>query len=850
MDLFRKIFGDRRTPDSVEAVRDRVDRFRDLVEKNSRVLALIADAGEKLGGEYIFDIQYLRTLVKELGGAVREIVFDLNAITGNRYLSLVKNVEEIDSALESILESRIRVPEAPFVIPLSEADEEHAGVIGEKMARLGAIRNRLGLSVPEGFVVSAHACREFFEQSGISLKVDEVLALPENADREVLTRAAADLEKAIREAALPRKLKKALARNASRLKRKKNCPLLAVRSSALGEDGAQSFAGQYRTVLGVDPEDIADGYREVVSSLYSYQVMRYRQRKGFHPGHGLMAVGCLCMVPAEAAGVIYTLDPNRPESEAMIAVAAPGLGSSVVDGSGAADVFAVSRRAPHAVLARSIGSKTEMHRVAPGRGFERVPVPEERRDAPCLSDEKIAEIAALALSIEQYRKRAQDVEWAVDGEGRVFILQARSLRLMASTPRSPAIGGGAGHPVLMKGRGQVACRGIGHGPVHVISGEGSLEDAPPGAVLVARFSTPRLASAVSRAAAVLTDIGTPTGHLAAIAREFRVPAILDMGDATKVLAEEGDVTVDAEENTVYRGKVEGLLHHQLLRSSSYEDSREFRLLRNILGKVAPLNLKDPNSSHFTAQNCATYHDIIRFAHEKAVGHLGEGHWVKPSPGSRYVFRLALSIPIDLVLIDIGGGVTDTGGSTTVEMDAVSSAPLSAVLAGLTAEGVWATEPADMDLDGFMASATRSLALTGPLPMMPEQNLAIVSAEYLNLNLKLGYHFNIVDAYLSERRNDNYIYFRFAGGVTEPARRARRASLLKAILSNHDFVVEGKGDLVIGRIKKINREIMEKRLAMVGRLIGFTRQLDIFLRDDSLVTQCLARFMEREQALSA
>ena len=184
------------------------------------------------------------------------------------------------------------------------------------------------------------------------------------------------------------------------------------------------------------------------------------------------------------------------------------------------------------------------------------------------------------------------------------------------------------------------------------------------------------------------------------------------------------------------------------------------------------------------------------------------------------------------------------------MDAVSSAPLSAVLAGLTAEGVWATEPADMDLDGFMASATRSLALTGPLPMMPEQNLAIVSAEYLNLNLKLGYHFNIVDAYLSERRNDNYIYFRFAGGVTEPARRARRASLLKAILSNHDFVVEGKGDLVIGRIKKINREIMEKRLAMVGRLIGFTRQLDIFLRDDSLVTQCLARFMEREQALSA
>jgi pyruvate,water dikinase len=57
------------------------------------------------------------------------------------------------------------------------------------------------------------------------------------------------------------------------------------------------------------------------------------------------------------------------------------------------------------------------------------------------------------------------------------------------------------------------------------------------------------------------------------------------------------------------------------------------------------------------------------------------------------------------------------------------------------------------------------------------------------------------------------------------------------------VVEGEGDLVIGRIKKIPTEELVERLRMIGRLIGFTRQLDVYLRDDGLVEQCLEAFME-------
>jgi pyruvate,water dikinase len=65
------------------------------------------------------------------------------------------------------------------------------------------------------------------------------------------------------------------------------------------------------------------------------------------------------------------------------------------------------------------------------------------------------------------------------------------------------------------------------------------------------------------------------------------------------------------------------------------------------------------------------------------------------------------------------------------------------------------------------------------------------------------------------------------------------------LEKHDFVVEGRGDLVIGRIKKISRVTMVERLRMIGRLIGFTRQLDILLKDDSLVDYCVDSFMQDE-----
>ena len=127
------------------------------------------------------------------------------------------------------------------------------------------------------------------------------------------------------------------------------------------------------------------------------------------------------------------------------------------------------------------------------------------------------------------------------------------------------------------------------------------------------------------------------------------------------------------------------------------------------------------------------------------------------------------------------------------------------------------------------------------------NLAVITRDYLNLHLMLGYHFNLVDCHLSDAAHENYIYFRFHGGVTDITRRSRRARMIASILEEFDFAVETKGDLVVGRLRGVEREAMATRLEMIGRLIGYSRQIDVLMRDEGAVGARARAFVENEPA---
>jgi pyruvate,water dikinase len=844
MALLEKIFHRRRGSDFIDTLQYRIEAFRSLVDRNNRVLELIADAGEKLGGEFIFDSQYLKTLTAQLHQEVREVIHDLEMLTRNTHSDLVEVLQRVQAELQEILESRVTVPKTDYVIPIGRAGEELTDAVGHKMARLAEIRNRLGCKIAEGFVVTASACKTYFETAGIMQILEEWSGQEENIE-DRLRQKAQQLQSAIMSTPLPREIRKSFSSALIKLQRGRRCPAVALRSSATGEDGELSFAGLYSTRLGVSPEEAEPALREVIASLFSPAAMIYRHSSGMHPARALMAVGCQCLVDARAAGVVYTLDPADPESDAMIITATNGLGRPVVEGTVAVDRMVISRKLPHSFLSHSIADKKEMLVHVPGRGLQVLQVPEDQRLKPCLGQDEIADLAGTALKIERYMKCAQDIEWAIDSQGTIFIMQTRPLRVTYSRRADSRVIShlSAQHRILMQSRGTVACRGIGSGPVVVVGENFEPETMPQSAVLVARASSPRLSAAMPKAGAVITDLGTSTGHLATIAREFRIPMIVGTETATRVFPGVATATVDAEDNVVYEGIVPELVRDQLLTHSAYQEAREFRLLRRILNRVAPLSLSDPQDSNFKASSCSTYHDIIRFAHEKAVQCLTEGACLQLSRTSGFARQLHLNVPLDLIVIDLGGGLKQIDQSRPALIEDVSSAPLRHLLEGLLTPGVWSRDPVEIDLDGFMASATRSALSSGLVTFTPQRNLAVISSPYLHLNLKLGYHFNIVDCYVTENSNDNFIYFRFAGGVTEMTRRTRRAQLLSAILERFDFVTERKGDLVVGRVKKLVLPEMENRLRMIGRLIGFTRQLDVSLREDADIEKCLKQFMD-------
>jgi len=122
------------------------------------------------------------------------------------------------------------------------------------------------------------------------------------------------------------------------------------------------------------------------------------------------------------------------------------------------------------------------------------------------------------------------------------------------------------------------------------------------------------------------------------------------------------------------------------------------------------------------------------------------------------------------------------------------------------------------------------------------NLAIIAASYCNVSLRLGYHFNVIDAYCSERAEENSIYFRFVGGFASEEKRRRRVGLIATILTGLHFRVEQKGDLLIAKAKLLEAAEMERTLSRIGALVSFTRQLDVRMVDDRAVDLAFERFL--------
>ena len=798
--------------------------FKSLLASNNHILEEMAGLERMVyeGRSFTQEDAVLR--VQTLVGHGCSLVEDLNAMSGCAFPSLFQRIRSISREAMRALTRERTFDGQDLVLPLDAVCLENLAEVGGKAANLGEVRNRVGLPTPSGFAVTASAAALFLRHTKLLETFRRQLASLDVSDTGALERVCAKASERIMTAPLPPSLDKALQDKAREMIASFGPGVrLAVRSSAVCEDSDASFAGQHATVLGAIPFALPRAWSAVVASAFTARAVFYRRSKGYSEQDVMMSVLVLNMVQAKASGVLYTVDPNSASNDDLLLSAAWGLGVSVVDGSSHVDFWRV-RRGDGKFVTRQTGDKTAAFTLLGQGGIVSRPVPEEDRNRPCLTDEQVRTLVEYGLRLEAHYGMPQDVEWSLDHDDRLIVLQARPLARAEGMDRADCCEFVPGWTPLLFG-GQPAALGVASGTVHAVQSEHDLDSVPKGAILVARQTSPAYVAAMGKVAGIITDIGSATGHMASVAREFGIPTLVGVGRATHLLAHGMEITLDATNCAVYAGRVQEILSERKP-VNLMKGSPVYKSMQDALKSIIPLNLTDPLLPNFTAKGCRTLHDVIRFCHEVAMREMFRLTDSLPSVQAQ-THELRTGLPFRIFLFDLGNGVAPHGGAAPVGIDDLNCAPLKSLLAGMTMH----------------------LGVDSKAQAHPEAaSYAVISRKYLNFSGRLGHHFATVDAYAGPVINDNYITFSFKGGAAEYAQRVRRAMLLAGILRRLGFRVAQNGDALKAEVRKYDDARFLDRLTTLGRLLASVRSLDFRLDDDAEVTRRVDDFFKDGPAL--
>ncbi|MFP3225561.1 MAG: pyruvate, water dikinase [Sulfolobaceae archaeon] len=451
------------------------------------------------------------------------------------------------------------VIEGDLVSDLKNVKKEMVSIAGGKGANLGELIS-LGVRVPPGFVITSYAYKYFIEYNKLYDKIKEILESENLDSEEGAERASEKIKSLILSSPIPPDLQQAiLSYYDSLVKLVGKEVLVAVRSSATAEDIEEaSFAGQQDTYLNVSREELLSAVKKVWASLYSTRAIVYRKSKGIDQLSVSMAVVVQKMVNSRSAGVMLTLHPANGDKNYIVIESNWGLGETVVGGKVTPDEIViekstlkiVEKRVSHKVIKIVYNQQTKSNEVIELRGQE--------ADTISISDEEAVELAKMALKIEEHYKRPMDIEWAIDADlkfpDNIFIVQARpetywsSKKQVQEKVQAVEVG-------KVLARGLPASPGIAFGKARIILDVKQAKDFQKGDILVTKMTDPDWVPIMKIASAIVADEGGMTSHAAIVSRELGIPAVVGTGNATKVIKDGQEITVDAMRGIVYEGRV-------------------------------------------------------------------------------------------------------------------------------------------------------------------------------------------------------------------------------------------------------------------------------------------------------
>ncbi|MFB6245338.1 MAG: phosphoenolpyruvate synthase, partial [Candidatus Nanohaloarchaea archaeon] len=427
------------------------------------------------------------------------------------------------------------------------------GKVGGKSANLGELRNEVDVPVLPGFATTADAYERFIHETELRDRIEMIMNDLDTDDVSELQRAGKQIRAMIKEAEMPRDLQEDFIESYEELSRRLGVedPEVAVRSSATAEDlpGA-SFAGQQETYLNVQgKQDLIRRIKDCYASLFTNRAISYREDKGFSHFDVKLSAVVQKMGRSDigAAGVMFTLDPDSGFDSVVTINGSYGLGEYVVLGEVNPDEFTVFKE-NLGIIERNKGDKSvKLVRDDENEDNDNreVDVPESERDQFCISDNQVKELAKYALRIEEHYEKPMDIEWVFDGQTReLYIVQARPETVQAEKDENIIEDYSMEEETEVVLEGSAIGSKIGDGKAHVLDSPKQIDQFEEDQVLVTDMTDPDWEPIMKKAGAIITNKGGRTSHAAIVSRELGVPAVIGTENATSVLSDGQEVTVD------------------------------------------------------------------------------------------------------------------------------------------------------------------------------------------------------------------------------------------------------------------------------------------------------------------
>jgi pyruvate,water dikinase len=473
-----------------------------------------------------------------------------------------------------------------FVLWFNEIGIDDVPMVGGKGASLGEMYRKLhdkGISIPNGFAITAYAYRYFLRYAGIEDDIKKVLKDLETGDVNDLMRRGREVRDIIKHAEFPPDLTQAIYLAYDQLAEEFGQQGLddldvAIRSSATAEDMPDaSFAGQQDTFLNIrGKRSVLQACRNCFASLFTNRAISYRHDKGYGQFDVSLSITVQKMVRSDSAysGVIFSIDTETGFKDAVFLTAAYGLGENVVQGTVNPDEYYVFKptlkMGKKAVINRKVGDRDikMVYSMEDEATTKNVATTIIERHRYVLDDDEILKLAEWACIIEDhYSKEAgyykpMDIEWAKDGDGvnvgtgELFIVQARPETIHSQRDSNTY------ENYFLLEQGEILTSGtavgmkVGQGVANVIESSAEMDKFKEGQVLITNMTDPDWEPIMKLASAIVTNKGGRTCHAAIVSRELGIPCVIGTGNADEVIQTDQKITVsccEGETGNVYEG---------------------------------------------------------------------------------------------------------------------------------------------------------------------------------------------------------------------------------------------------------------------------------------------------------